>query len=234
MDFIKHYLKPYFRETIKEWKYWLALLLIFVTASLEKNVVDICNYFDLPSFCVNYSDKFFNWLKYWLKSLWWLIIVCFVLFIHLKATYQVWKEMKSDLSLVKQYDNVPNSYKAIMGKVESLLPEKSGEIRKNFATGYTCLTEAGIRDVNTAVSEHFSAYRIIREFLIEYFNTRNTSVPITVEISRIRAAFDKNFSELKRYNDRIGENKNPSIEERDILQLTDDINNNLKSLLAYF
>lgn len=226
---IIEFLKYYFSEVIKKW----VIIFIFLVPSLVPTIVDTIYFY----FGSQYSEDSKN-ILIWIRSWWvWIFISAFFI-LNVKIIYRLWKEKKEEVenqgSL--QHINIPESYKAIVRKLEQFAPERSEKIRKNFAYGHKCLTELANPDIKTAISIHFSAYKSIQDFLTKYFNDTRSSanVQITVEISEIKAKFEENFSQLWEHNDTIGKNENFQIDKHEANKLIENINDNLIALFAHF
>lgn len=155
------------------------------------------------------------------------ILVFVLLFLHIKIIYNQWKENNNKPILASGYD-IPDDYNNIIEKVEKFLPEKLEEFKKEFISGYK-----NIKDTKKVISRFFSAYKIIQDFLFEYFQDRKPEKQITEEMIKIKNQLDDDFLKLKNYNDNIGIEKNLIIRDYEFQQLIDDINTNINSLFPY-
>lgn len=218
------FLEYYFLKIIKNW--WI--IIIFIPDFIQKILGLDSLYFS--SRHSKEIEDVLNWLSPW----WiWVALIAFW-FIHLRIIYKLWKEDTSSPTPTGQYDSIPESYTNIIRRLEKLMPENPERVRENFARGYKCLTEPDSRDIKTAISIHFNAYKIIRDFLIAYFTEMSVNVQISIKISQIRTKFEDNLSKLEEYNNEIGQNNNLQIGEYEVRQLIENINNNLNSLFAHF
>jgi hypothetical protein len=163
-------------------------------------------------------------IEKWFASNGILILLIIFIIINVIKFYSLWKEREK----VIEYNNLPESYKRIVEKMDRLIPDKSNELRQDFAIGYKCLYANDCRDINTAVAVYFAAYKKIQDFLINYLN----NLEITEEMLKIISKFDSNFSKLENYNINIGTN-NGLLDDIDVQKLIKDINNNLNSLISY-
>lgn len=222
---IDKFLKYYFSKVIKGW--WI-IIVIFIP-SLEQKILELDSFY-FKSLHSKYIENVFNLLNPW----WVWIAVALFWIIHLIIIYKLWDKGVCAEIIAAQYDNIPESYATILREVERFIPDKSDQIKKSLTCGYKCLTEPSKRDIKTAISTHFNAYKNIKDFLIDYFNSGETNFQITVEISQIRLKFESNLSQLEGHNNVVGQNNNLSIGEHDAYKLIDDINSSLNSLFAYF
>jgi len=210
--------KYYISKITKSW--WTAILLI--PTIIQKILSSIL--FVFPEYANNF-EIILDLLTS--KKKW--ILVGILLFLHIKIIYELWtRKVNEPISA-----GLSSSYENIVNNVNRFIPSKSTDFYKFFSDGYKCLNKEQGHDIKTAISTHLSAYRIIRDFLIAYFN-KSASVQITVDMSDIRAKFESNFSLLENYNNAIGRNENALPDEYDIRKLLDDINDNLGSIFALF
>ena len=228
-DYVKvkkiKFLQFYFLRVIKKW--WL-IFAVFIPA-LKPLVLELdATYF--KSLHEAELEIVFNWLSSWWV---WIALIIFW-FIHLIIIYQLWNNPDETKVMAAQYDNISESYATILRSVDRFLPDKSDQIRESLVCGYKCLTEPAKRDIKTAISTHFNAYKNIKDFLISYFNSDKINFQITVEISQIKLNFENNLSKLESHNISAGQNVNLTAGEHDIRKLIDDITVNLNSLFAYF
>lgn len=219
---IGKFLKYYFSEIIRTW--WV--IIIFIPTFIPKFLILFSFYFG-----IEYSvgvEKILNWLSPLGK---WVIPVTF-LFVHIRVIYKLWKENTSKPIPIESSSDVSEKYDRIIRKVEKFIPEKSKEFKENLSKGYKCLVSSD--DIKTAISEHFDAYKIIKDFFDEHFRSTSVDVRISKEVLELKNFFENNFSELKDYNDRIGRNENVQIYTHTIRKLTDNINDNLSSIFSSF
>ena len=194
MNKLWKFLDYYRSRALKIW--WPVVF--FIIPNLDEWILKASSTFVQNPKHLDFIEKTLNWLDPWWK---WIVVIV-IWFVHTKIIYELWSE-----NISKPFPTgLGDSYGNIVKKVEKLIPEKSGEFKEIFSDGYRCLKDSS--DIKTAIPIHLNAYRIIRDFLIEYFSGVNAGVQISLEMSNIRTNFENNFSELEKHNDKIERNDN--------------------------
>lgn len=217
------FLKYYFSKIIKRWWVIITFILFFIPEFL--NFLS----FYVRTEYISGIEKIFNRLSPWWK---WVILFLTLWFAHTRVIYKLWKKIISKPIPTEPSSDVPEKYDRIIRKVEKIIPEKAKEFKENLSEGYKCLVSSD--DIKTAISEHFDAYKIIKDFFDEHFRSRSVDVKISKEVLEFKNCFEENFSGLKDYNDKIGRNEDVPIYTHKIRELTDNINDNLSSIFSYF
>jgi hypothetical protein len=211
--FLKYYIKNVLK---KGWIYLAPLPLI------ERQLLD----WETLIFRGKYSssiEQFFNSINpYWI-----FVVIFLFLFAHISIIYNLRKQIQA----YALNEDVPDSYKNIIRKIEKIDPKIAEGVKKDFFFGNNCLSKAGSRDVKTAVSILFTAYKPVREIIEKCFNGEIKSFQIDKNVSEIRVKFDDNFNKLEEYNNTIGNTGNLSVGDFEIDQLINKLNCNLNSLL---
>jgi regulator of sigma D len=211
---MSEFLKFYFKKFLKI--FWP--IIFYTIPNIKENILKAnSTYRVIPN---DYLINVLNSIKPWI---WRAIALFLIWFIHMMIMYKLWNKKEEPISTGLSYD-----YNYILEKISKLKPEILEEVNKLFQLGYKCLKDFNHNDIKTAIQAHFNAYRII----IEYLESPNS--PKITQVSKFYPLLKKNFNQLKKYNDEIGNNSVSSIDEYTIRKLINDINDNLKAIFVYF
>lgn len=223
------FFKYYYNNVLKKW--WNFL---FIIPFIVEKIITLINFYFGLSF--KNFENIFQFFNLHIPLL--LILPLITLLIsNFIVIYKLWikKEKLVSKDLDTDQKTIQNAaHEFILNKIEKIKPENYNEIKENFLLINNIEKKIPNSDIKTKISINFNLYKKIHDTLHEYFKSRNQNVKTTQEISSFYNLFKKNFNKLKEYNNKIGNNTSISIDEYTILKLIDNINDNLKSLLAYF
>lgn len=170
------------------------------------------------------KDQITIWLSH---SWWWILLVVFWI-LNVRAIYRL--SQKTELTGKSTGQNIlSDTYEDLAKKMDKLVPEKSIEVREIFGKGEKYLNDSGKERL--ATTKHFEAYRIVKDSLDKQIEDGKIG-QITVEMVEMKSRFLDNYSQIKKYNDDIGCNKDFILDKYALRKLIEQINENLNGFFS--
>lgn len=222
-SFIKFFTEYYYPKVLRRW----YVLLVLVIPALIGAGLSYASLVD--SNAPSAIKDFFNTLPFyvWISIIFFFVLI-FILF-HIKALYDFWSITEQEGLDI----GLGDSYEDVIEKIEKFLPQHKSNLKRSLSKAeQNLLYPKKHHDLKVSVQQHYYAYRIINDCLVELFSGGWLAINITPENTELRGYFDQNFQELAMLDSQVGSDTPLSYSEHQIRELIDQINANLNSIFS--